>query len=306
MKNDFRVKKLFMRILLMAPLVYIGVGWCIGLSYGCKSVIFGPYHDVPVVLKTGLLGCPLEYISGTKAMMMVVPVRDPMKNTQDSTYFKRACYFEVPGSWKFDFRPSGNSYGLEKTFILCGSYSRAICHDIKNPGRSIGSLSVSDLNDFLKKTGRIADMKRLSPYLFLSSIEKKYPYLYSGTVLLSNAMGNIFNDNMVPYDILGLVGIVVLFIAFAMRNLFLWMYYLYWIASYWFGRIGYHNPILAFSFEGWQVIFWSFWHGFILEEGRIFLVIALGLSVIVFGILGIMQIPKQILKGEYRLWKCVN
>ena len=43
-------------------------------------------------------------------------------------------------------------------------------------------------------------------------------------------------------------------------------------------------------------------HGII----NLFLVIALGLSVMVFGILGIMRIPKQIVKGEYRLWKCVN
>ena len=284
MKNDLSVKKLFIIILLIAPIAYICFGWYIGLSYGARSVIFGPYPDVPVVLKTGLLGCSLEYISGTKAMMMVVPVKDPMKNNQDSTYFKRTCYFEVPGSWNFNYAPSGNSYGFKKSFTLCGSYSRAICHDIKNPKRSIGSLSVSDLNDFLKKTGRVYDIKRLKPYLFLSRIERKYPYLYSETVLLSNAMGNIFNDNMVPYDVLGLLGIVVLFIAFAMRSLFLWMYYLYWIASYWFGRIGYHNPILAFSIEGWQVILWSFWHGFIVSEGRLFLIIAAEGSIIYFGI----------------------
>ena len=302
MKNDFSVKKLFIRILLIAPLVYIILGWYIGLSYGSKSIIFGPYPDVPVVLKTGLLGCPLEAISGAKAMMMVVPVRDPMKNTQDSTYFKRACYFKVPGSWKFDFMPSGNDYGIKKTFTLCGSYPRAICHDIKNPSRGIGSLSVSDLNDFLKRTGRITEMKRLKPYLFLSRLEGKHPYLYSGSVLMSRAMGNIFNDDMVPYDILGLVGIVILFIALATRSIFLWTYYLYWIASFWFARIGYHNSILAFSIKGWQVILWSFWHGFILEEGRLFLIIALGLSVILFGILGMTQIPRlSFLKGGYRL-----
>ena len=309
MKEESNVEKLFVRVLILLPLLYIGLSWYIGLNYGCKSIIFGPYPDIPVVLKTGLLGCPLEYISGAKAMMMVVPVKDPMKNTNDSTYSKRSCYFEVPGSWKFDFAPSGTSSNLKKIFALTGSYSRAICHDIKNPGHSIGSLSVSDLNDFLKRTGRIADMEKLKPYLFLSRIEEKYPYVYSETVLLSNAMGNIFKDNMVPYDVLGLAGIVILFIALAARSLFLWMYYLLWVASYWFGRIGYHNPILAFSNEGWQIIFWSFWHGFIQEEGRLFLVISLGLSVMIFGILGIMQIPRQalsFLKGEYRLWKCEN
>ena len=107
--ENIKLKLLIIRLLLFLPLLYIAFGWCIGLSYGAKSIIFGPYPDVPVVLKTGLLGCSLEYISGAKAMMMVVPIKDPIKNNQESTYFKRICYFKVPGSWKFDFSPSGNS-----------------------------------------------------------------------------------------------------------------------------------------------------------------------------------------------------
>jgi len=295
MKKEFSVKKLFIRILLIAPLIYIGFGWYIGLSYGCKPIIFGPYPDVPVVLKTGLLGCSLEYISGASAMMMVVPVKDPMRNTQDSSYFKRICYFEIPGSWKFDFAPSGTDYGLKQTFTLTGSCSRAICHDLKNPDRNLGSLSASDLNDFLKRTGRTGDMERLKPYLFLARLEERYPWAYSETVLLSKAMGNIFKEHLIPYDVLGLVGIIILFIALATRSFFLWMYYLYWVFSYWFARIGYHDPILAFSNEGWRLILWSFWHGFIVKEGRIFLVVAIELSIIVFGILGVMNIYRQIL-----------
>ena len=84
---------------------------------------------------------------------------------------------------------------------------------LKNPKHRLGSMSVSQLNDFLKATGRTKDMEKLKPYLFLARLEEKYPWVYSDTVLLSRAMGNIFNDNMIPYDILGLVGIVVLFIA---------------------------------------------------------------------------------------------
>ena len=59
--ENIKLKSLIIRLLLFLPLLYIGIGWYIGLSYGSKSVIFGPYPDVPVVLKTGLLGCPLEY-----------------------------------------------------------------------------------------------------------------------------------------------------------------------------------------------------------------------------------------------------
>ena len=295
MKNEFNVKKLFTRILLIVPLVYIACGWLVGLNYGCKSIIFGPYPDVPVVLKTGLLGCSLEYISGAKAMMMVIPLKNVGRDTEDSTYFKRRCYFELPGAWTFD----KSDHNLKKPIILTGSLSRAICYDPKNTNRSLGSLSVEELNDFLIRTGRAKDARGLKPYLFIARFEKKYPYVYSETVLLSRAMGNIFKDNSLPYDILGLVGIAVLFIAFATRSLFLWMYYLYWIFSYWLGRIGYHDPILAFSIEGWQVILWSFWHGFIVSEGRLFLIIAVEGSIIYLGIAALYMCMKNnvFLKG---------
>ena len=68
--ENIKIKMLIIRLLLFLPLLYIAFGWYIGLNYGCKPVIFGPYPDVPVVLKTGLLGCSLEYISGAKAMMI--------------------------------------------------------------------------------------------------------------------------------------------------------------------------------------------------------------------------------------------
>ena len=72
-------------------------------------------------------------------------------------------------------------------------------------------------------------------------------------------------------------------------------------------RIGYHDPVLVFTSEGWQVILWSFWHGFIVKEGRIFLVVAIELSIIVFGILGVMNIYRQILsflKGGEKTCRC--
>ena len=200
--ENIKLKLLIIRLLLFLPFLYIGIGWCIGLSYGSKSIIFGPYPDVPVVLKTGLLGCSLEYISGAKAMMMVIPLKNVRRDTEDSTYFKRRCYFELPGAWTFD----KSDHNLKKPIILTGSLSRAICYDPKNTNRSLGSLSVEELNDFLIRTGRVKDARKLKPYLSIARFEKKYPYVYSETVLLSRAMGNIFKHNSLPYDILGLVG----------------------------------------------------------------------------------------------------
>ena len=299
------VKKFFIRALLLLPIIYIGFGWYVGLNYARKVVFFGSYPDIPVVVKTGLLGSSLKDISGVSALMMVVPPRDVTIDNRESAYFTRVGCFEIPGSWKFDFAPSGTDYGLKQTFTLTGSCSRAICHDLKNPDRSLGSLSVRDFNDFLKRTGRIGDMERLKPYLFLARLEERYPWAYSETVLLSKAMGNIFKENLIPYDVLGLVGMIILFIALATRSFFLWMYYLYWVFSYWFARIGYHDPSLAFSNEGWQVILWSFWHGFILKEGRLFLVIALGLSAIVFGIWALLDLALMMSKkiGSARIFE---
>ena len=296
MKKEFYFKRLFLWLLLLLPVVYIGFGWWIGLNYGCKSTVFGPYPDIPVVVKTGLLGLSLEDISGVKAIMMVAPLRYRASD-RDSSCFKINGYFEFPGRWIFDFAPDKNNPVLKKRFILTGSHSRAICHNVKNPARSLGSLSIEDFNDFLMHSGRYRDAQKLRPYLALAKLEEKFPYLYSETILVSHAMGNIFNDNGLPYDVLGLFGIVILFIALSTRIFYLWLYYLYWVASYWFGRIGYHDPMLIFTREGWQVILWSFWHGFILKEGRMFLVIAVGLSVITFGISAIVLISKQIISS---------
>ena len=300
MDKPFSLKRLFIIILLLLPLFYIGFGWYIGLNYGRKGAILGPFDNIPVVMKTSLLGSSLEDISGSKALVMIVPPKETGKSDQDSTYFKITGYFEIPGTWNFDFTPSDADSSFKETFTLTGSYSRAIAHELKNPKRRLGSMSVSQLNDFLKTTGRTKEMEKLKPYLFLARLEEKYPWAYSDTVLLSRAMGNIFKDNMLPYDILGLVGIVIFFIALATRGFWLWGYYLFWVFAYWFGRIGYHDINLAFANDGNQVILWSFWNGFIVKEGRLFLVITAGLYVISFVVLAIVYVFKHILPRKKR------
>jgi len=78
------------------------------------------------------------------------------------------------------------------------------------------------------------------------------------------------------------------------------MYYLFWVFAYWFGRIGYHDPTLIMSNIGQQAILWSFWNGFIRKEGRLFLLIAFGLSVIGFFALGIIYLVKHIMPRKRR------
>ena len=92
------VKKLFIRLLLLFPIVYIGFGWYVGLNYARKAAFFGPYPDIPVVVKTHLLGSSLKDISGAGAVMMVAPPRDVGRDTREAAYFTRTGYFEIPGS----------------------------------------------------------------------------------------------------------------------------------------------------------------------------------------------------------------
>ena len=300
MDKPLSLKEKFIRLLILIPLFYIGFGWYVGFNYGRKTVILGPFDNIPVVMKTSLLGSSLEDISGAKALVMVVSPKDVDQSDPDSTYFKISGYFAVPDTWNFDFNHSNDDMLLPKTFPMTGEYSRAICHELKNPRRRLGSLSVSELSGLLKASGRTKNVLTLAPYLFLERLEKKYPWLYSDTILVSRAMGNIFKDNGLPYDVLGLIGIVVLFIALASRSFWLWLYYLYWVFVCWFGRIGYHDINLAFSNAGWQVIFWSFWNGFIVKEGRLFLVLAFGLSVIGFSALGIIYLVTHVIPRKRR------
>lgn len=282
MHKGLDLKQLFIGLLLLLPLIYIGLGWWVGLNYGRKTVIFGPYPDIPLVISVDI-----EDLSDLETVVCLANLRQVKQagKGNNKVCFNIRGYFELPQIWGFGFK--------QKTFLLTGSYSRVIGREFNNPKRVLGYYSPGELCDFLKVTGRTKDISKLKPYLFLARLEKEYPWLYSDTVLLSRAMGNVFRENGVPYDILGLTGILVLFIALCVRNIWLWMYYLYWVFSCWFGRIGYHDPNLALSKEGWQVIIWSFWHGFIQKEGRLFLVIAIGLGVIMFGLSGIVRIFKQ-------------
>ena len=67
MDKPFSLKRLFIRILLFIPLIYIGFGWYVGLNYGRKAALFGPYQDIPVVMKDSLLGSSFSEISGSNA-----------------------------------------------------------------------------------------------------------------------------------------------------------------------------------------------------------------------------------------------
>lgn len=300
MEKKISLKGKFIRLLLLLPFLYIGLGWYIGINYGRDTVVFGPYKNIPVVMKESLLGSSLSAISGSNAIVMVVPPKEVNSVDQDSTYFKITGYFEIPGTWRFEFYPSDSNFIFKHAFALTGSYSRAIAHELKNPNRRLGSLTVKELYDFLKSAGATKDMLKLAPYLFLERLEKKYPWFYSDTVLLSKAMGNIFKDNMLPYDILGLAGIAAFFIGLATGSFWLWAYYLLWVFAYWFGRIGYHDINLAFSNGGWEVIIWSFWNGFIVKEGRLFLVTAAGLYAISFLVLAVVYVFKHILPRKKR------
>lgn len=131
----------------------------------------------------------------------------------------------------------------------------------------------------------------------LAGLEEKYPWAYSESLFSPSPEGSAISKKL---DLLGLVGIFVLFIALALRSFPLWMYYLSWVFSYWFGRIGYHDPNLALMNNGWQVIYESLWRAFILKEGRLFLVVAFGLSIISFGILGVVYLVKHILPRKKR------
>ena len=128
----------------------------------------------------------------------------------------------------------------------------------------------------------------------LAGIEEKYPWAYSESLLSENVAISK------KFDLLGLIGILTLFIALALRSFPLWTYYLYWVVSYWFGRIGYYDSNLIFTSDGRQAIYESFWHGFIVKEGRLFLVIAAGLSIVTFGILGFLYMIKHVLPRKKR------
>ena len=290
MQEGFSIKKL----LLTLPVIYIMVGWGIGLLFATQPVIFGPYQDVPVIIKTSFFDTLLD-----KPVAFVVPLEKLKDRDPDAIYVYITGHFEVPGRWVFKSR-LGRDFDPEDKAMLTGSMSRAIMYEEKNPDKSLGHYSIDELSSFINKYGKPFDSLQIIPFVIISNFEKTFPYLYSGSVLLPNSMGRIFNDKIIPYDMLGLVGLVIVIIAFCLRSFKLWAYYLYWVFAYWFGRIGYHDPNLMSSEYGQRVILWSFWNGFICKEGRVFLALALGLSVILFGVLWYIYLTKHIIPRKKR------
>jgi hypothetical protein len=72
-------------------------------------------------------------------------------------------------------------------------------------------------------------------------------------------MGNIFPTILfIPYDVLGLVGIASFTYCPKCKKFRAMALLFILVLAYWFGRIGFHDPNLAASNEGWQIILWSF------------------------------------------------
>ena len=77
---------------------------------------------------------------------------------RDSTYFNITGYFELPGTWSFDL-PSDKEVTSTERILLTGSHSQAIAHELKNPEKKLGSLSIKEFSNFLKATNRTKDLE---------------------------------------------------------------------------------------------------------------------------------------------------
>jgi hypothetical protein len=119
MNKGLSLKNVFIRLLLLLPLIYVAIGWSIGLNYARKGLILGPYGDIPVVAKRGILGSSVSDISGGIAMVSILPPQSGNLG-DDSMHFTIKGYFEVPESWVFDFPPGHGKnpgYGLSRSFF---------------------------------------------------------------------------------------------------------------------------------------------------------------------------------------------
>jgi len=54
MDKPLSLKQKFIRLLILIPLFYIGFGWYIGINYGRKGTILGPFENIPVSMRTSL------------------------------------------------------------------------------------------------------------------------------------------------------------------------------------------------------------------------------------------------------------
>ena len=321
-KSDMKIKKpvslksRIWGILLILPLVHIAACWGVGLVYNRWPIHLGPYKtqmeaEIHDAMKPG--GEPYWSICSEKRKVESIQIRAADKKlgvVVDYAYEERPIGFLYPDFWFISFpKEKGwlgdGKYREQRFTILKAGYGFARAYNSDKKEQRYADARVEQVEEILHQGNNPKDLIKWKRYEWLRKFERSKFFW-----LVGNGLGNPFRSDIsyrqtkpleigdyelfIFSDVLGIVGCLILWLSWAVKDLRLWFYYLFWVFAYWFGRVGFWAPNMAFKIEGWLAMFYNCFD-WVLVEGRLFLLLAIVLSVPLILRIGFVYLTRHLI-----------
>ena len=207
--------------------------------------------------------------------------------------------FPLKKSWFGD-----GKYKKHKFFVPSSGYTYVHAYNPDNKKQHYRSVFPDQAERIIRENNP-KDLIKWKRYEWLRKLEQSKFYwlvgngrgspvinLYSKGYAKSPKIGDF--ELFIFSDVLGMAGCLILWISWAAKDLRLWFYYLFWVFAYWFGRVGFWSPNLAFKKVGWLAMFYNCFD-WLMVEGRLFLLLALVISVPLILRIGFVYLTRHLI-----------
>lgn len=296
MKKSANSKSWIFWGLMILPVIYMAVCWGIGLVYLRKPSLLGPYQvemGTPIgeSYPNWSLTSPAEKEADEKTRKMLESSPMFRDKAQYSAYEKRGIAFMYP-RFEVVFFPEKegwNTFGdgkyKERGFrIPHNGNIELLAFNPKKTEQTYVTPNEGELEEILHKGNNKRDLEIWKRYAWLRKFQASNFFWLVGNgagspLAAISGDGEIgIGEWTIPFDLLGMVGCLTLWITWVVKDLRIWFYYVYWVVAYWFGRIGFWSSDFAFKKEGWLSMFYNCFD-WLYDELRLFLMLAIILSV---------------------------
>src|SRR3989338_856386 len=243
---------------LILPLIYVAFCWWVGLNYGREPIERGVYKvwmstEIHDAMKRGeaLWGVVLD-LEGSKKEDLEIKKRaekpGPFQRILDYVYEEREIMFSYPRTEIVTFPNKESGFGdgnyRERKYEVL-HYMGYSSYSSFSPKKPWQYCVVSEKNiEKILSRGNGEDLANWKRYDWLRKFQDKFEWMVDYSPFLAE-------------DYLGMAGCFLLWLTWVLKDLRFWGYYLYLVAAFSFGRVGYWSPNLAFTKEGWMAIFYN-------------------------------------------------
>lgn len=305
MEKKVSFKIIFWRFLLVLPVLYIALAWGLGLwdNYLRKPVLFGPYEvEIGADINSETAKWEIMYDELKNKVLDPQRKKDFLRlfgpdKVQDYIFDKAKYLFLFPGVGFEEFPKKDSHFGDGEykltLFRIPGGGETSAYDSITRKDMEISWLSSMVLKEIALKNNRPQDVSKIRHFEAVSEFFGKLCPWFGPGHPFSGGFGDFTKDY------LGMVGVFIWICMWWIRDIRVWFYYLYWVVAIYFARVGYYIPAMGFKKEGWLAMFYNF-PDFTLYEARLFLYIAVGISIPVMIVWGFIYLTKHVLPRKQR------